>query len=78
MDSAFMTGGHILIWPGWYWMFIKHHSYGYRSRFREVLFPATLDNGEHFPMLLGGVTGLVPLKDALSQIDITQLYSTSL
>lgn len=76
LDSAFVTGEHTLIWPGWHWMFIKHHLYGYRSRFKEILFPVTLDNRENFPMLLEGATSPVPLKDVLSQIDITQLHPT--
>lgn len=76
-DSAFKTGRHTLIWPGWHLMFVKHHSLGYRSRFREILFPMTLDNGEHFPLFLGGSMGPVRLRDVLSQIDITQLYPKS-
>lgn len=72
LDSAFKTGGHTLLWPGWHWIFIKHPSHGYRSRFREILFPTTSDNGELLPHFLEGGVGPIPLRDVLSQIDISK------
>lgn len=77
LDSAFKTGKHTLLWPGWHWMFIKHHLCGYHSRFNGILFPATLDNGEPLPLFLERGMGLVPLKDVLSQIDIKRLPTMS-
>lgn len=77
LDSAFKTGRHTLLWPGWHWMFIKHHLFGYHSRFSEILFPTTLENGEPLPLFLEGSIGPVLLRDLLSQIDIKQLPATS-